>query len=85
MESKMYGFLEKMIVFRCFWVQRTAWTTSEWRAKCVDFRECDGQRAFAKMILKLDLSMESKMYGYLGGHDRCQVSVGATDSADSQK
>ena len=42
-----------------------AWT-SVWRAKCMDFNRIDafGQRGFAKNAPRLDLSMESNMYGF---------------------
>ena len=37
------------------------------------------------MTLKVDLSMESKMYGFPWENDRFHVSLGAGDLADSQK
>ncbi len=43
----------------------------------------DGQRVIAEKDLKVKLSMESGMYGL--ENDRVQVSLGATDSEDSQK
>ena len=37
------------------------------------------------MTLKVDLSMESKMYGFPKENDRFHVSLGARDLAQSQK
>ena len=37
------------------------------------------------MTLKVDLSMESKMYGFPEENDRLHVYLGAGDLADSQK
>jgi len=37
------------------------------------------------MTLKVDLSMESKMYGFPSENDRFHVSLGAGDLAESQK
>ena len=37
------------------------------------------------MTLKVDLSMESKMYGFTWENDRFHVSLGARDLGDSQK
>ena len=37
------------------------------------------------MTLKVDFSMESKMFGFLKENDRFQVSLGARDLEDSQK
>ncbi len=37
------------------------------------------------MTLKVDLSMESKMYGFLQENDRFHVSLGVTDLAAPQK
>ena len=37
------------------------------------------------MTLKVDLSMESKMYGFTWENDRFHVSLGAGDLAGSQK
>ena len=37
------------------------------------------------MTLKVDLNMESKMYGFLPENDRFHVSLGASDLGDSQK
>ena len=39
----------------------------------------------AEMTLKVDLSMESKMYGFPRENHRFHVSVGAGDLAESQK
>ena len=44
-----------------------------------------GFGAFAEMTLKVDLSMESKMYGFPQGNDRFHVSLGERDLAHSQK
>ena len=43
------------------------------------------RRAIAEIILKVDLSMEGKMYGFPEENDRFHVSLGARDSAQSQK
>ena len=45
----------------------------------------DGFGGIAKMTLKGDISMESKMYGFPSETNRFPVSLGATDLADSQK
>ncbi len=37
------------------------------------------------MTLKVDLSMESKMYGFPWENDRFHVSLGESDLEDSQK
>ena len=37
------------------------------------------------MTLKVDLSMESKMYGFPWENARFHLSMGATDLAESQK
>ena len=37
------------------------------------------------MILQVDLSMESKMYGFPNENDRFHVALGTADFAESQK
>ena len=50
--------------------------TSVWKAKCMDF---------LKRMIKVDLSMKSKMYGFPWANDRFHVTLGMTDLAGSQK
>ena len=45
----------------------------------------DGFGAFSEMTLKVDLNVESKMYGLPWGNNSFHESLGATDLADSQK
>ena len=46
---------------------------------------CEEPRGIAEKRFKVGLSMESKMHGFPYENDRFQVSLGARDSADSQK
>ena len=45
----------------------------------------DGFGGIAEKTFKVDLSMESKMYGFPSENNRFHVTLGATDLAESQK